>query len=113
MTLLESSLVQILLPLRDNSGRKFRDDVWEQLKGKLVEQFGGLTAYTRAPAEGVWAPSPDKETAEDIFVVEVMCRPFDEGWWEALQAELESTLRQERVVIRVLALKELSHSPRR
>jgi hypothetical protein len=49
-----SHLVQILLPIYDDQGSEFASDVYVQVRSELTEPFGGLTAYTRAPAEGLW-----------------------------------------------------------
>ncbi|HEX8373823.1 MAG TPA: hypothetical protein VF606_01440, partial [Geminicoccaceae bacterium] len=49
-------LVQILLPLRDNEGWPFHEDEYLRIRRELTGRFGGLTAYTRVPAEGVWRP---------------------------------------------------------
>jgi hypothetical protein len=103
----ESCLIQLLLPVTDNAGRRFPDSVWEGLKDKLVERFGGVTAFARTPAEGVWEPSPDRRTSEDVFVVEVMSETFEVAWWSNLQMELESSLAQEHVVIRAIGFKEI------
>lgn len=43
-------LVQILLPLYDNDGRRFPTSHYESLRAELTERFGGLTSYSRAPA---------------------------------------------------------------
>jgi hypothetical protein len=45
-------LVQILLPLNDNDGRALAKDLFETVARELTERFGGVTAYTRAPADG-------------------------------------------------------------
>ena len=47
-------LVQILLPLYDNEGHAFEAREYVELRGELADRFGGVTAYTRAPARGVW-----------------------------------------------------------
>lgn len=107
MPLRKSCLIQLLLPVTDNAGRRFPDSTWEALKDKLVERFGGVTAFLHTPAEGVWAPSPERRTAEDVFIVEVMSETFDAAWWSMLQRELETALDQEHVVIRVLGFREL------
>jgi hypothetical protein len=51
-------LVQILLPLLDNEGRRFQPAAYERIRAELIGQFGGLTAFTRAPAEGLWTDAP-------------------------------------------------------
>ena len=92
-------LTQILLPLTDNAGRPFDDAVLPRLQAELTGRFGGFTAYTRAPAEGVWAHD-GRKTRDEIVVVEIMAEDMDEAWWGQLRARLERGLRQERIVIR-------------
>ena len=47
-------LIQILLPLNDNEGAPFDPDLYRDVREELSSRFGGLTAFTRAPAEGHW-----------------------------------------------------------
>lgn len=99
-------LVQILLPLSDNDGRRYDDEIFKNLQHTLTERFGGLTAYSRAPAEGLWT-SGGTPMKDDIVVVEVMTEEFDRGWWKTLKTQLEATLRQEEIVIRAQPLETL------
>jgi len=92
-------LVQILLPLTDNRGRPFDPAYFATLRAELTERFGGLTAFTRAPAEGVWAHG-GRKSRDQIVVVEVMAKRFELRWWRALRARLERDLKQEKLVIR-------------
>jgi hypothetical protein len=48
-------LVEILLPLNDNRGRPFAPEKYPAVRQHLTERFGGLTAFTRSPAQGGWA----------------------------------------------------------
>jgi hypothetical protein len=43
-------LVQILLPIYSNTGVAFDQKLFTNLRDELVEQFGGITAYTRTRA---------------------------------------------------------------
>jgi hypothetical protein len=61
-------LVQILLPLRDNQGRAFTGDVHGKTRHELLERFGGVTAYQRAPAQGLWK-SDGGDVAHDEVVI--------------------------------------------
>lgn len=47
-------LVQILLPLFDNEGEAIPQLHFRRVAEELADRFGGLTAFTRAPAEGRW-----------------------------------------------------------
>ena len=62
-------IVQILLPLYDNAGNRFEAPVYSTVRTQLTEVFGGLTAYSRAPAEGLWENNGDVKR-DDILVFE-------------------------------------------
>src|SRR5438132_768830 len=57
-------LVQLILPVYDNDGAPIGRALFAQVRRELTERFGGVTAYTRAPAEGMWessaVPSADR-----------------------------------------------------
>lgn len=92
-------LVQILLPLFDNSGRSLPREEYERVRTELTERFGGLTVYTRAPAEGLWK-SENGESRDDIVIFEVMAETLDASWWHDYRHDLERRFRQEKIVIR-------------
>jgi hypothetical protein len=92
-------LVQILLPLRDNEGRPFPQDAYGRIRSELTERFGGLTAFTRAPAEGLW--TEDGQTSRDeIVIYEVMADAVDRPWWRSYRDDLKRRFRQDAIVIR-------------
>lgn len=101
-----SHLVQILLPVADNAGIPFPDDVLHDIQAELTDKFGGVTAYSRAPAKGVWRHRGKQQT-DDIAVVEVMTVSLDVDWWRRLRKRLETLLRQETVVIRAQEIRSL------
>ncbi|MDB6121733.1 MAG: hypothetical protein JWQ71_726 [Pedosphaera sp.] len=94
-------LIQILLPLEDNEGKKFPSEFFANLNKSLVEKFGGLTAHLQSPATGLWA-TPDEDIAHDqIIIFEIMTEELDKAWWRNLRKELETQLRQRLIIIRV------------
>ena len=97
-------LIQVLLPVTDNEGRPFGSQIWEELKAALIEQFGGVTGYTRAPAEGVWAPAKGEREHDNIFIVEVIADDLNREWWKGLRRQLEATLHQEQIIVRALPM---------
>jgi hypothetical protein len=98
-------LIQILLPLHDNEGQAFDEQLLRGVRRELLERYGGLTAYVRAPAEGVW--QDDRATVHDeIVVVEVMAE-LDRAWWQAFRARLERDFRQDQILIRAQAVEQL------
>jgi hypothetical protein len=92
-------LIQILVPLFDNDGARLGLDTLRAIRAELVERFGGLTAFTRAPAEGLWTDA-DRVSHDDIVIFEVMTGELDEAWWHGYRRELETRLRQKLMVIR-------------
>ena len=92
-------LVQLLLPLYDPDGVPFGREALDVVGRELTERFGGLTAYTRAPAAGLWKEGGQTQR-DDIVVVEVMVEALDPEWWAAYRRELERRFRQEQVVVR-------------
>jgi hypothetical protein len=92
-------LVQILLPLFDNAGAPLPRALFDRVRGELSGRFGGLTAFTRAPAEGHWRDQGEIKR-DDIVVFEVMTESLDEAFWAAYRRELERAFQQEEIVIR-------------
>ena len=92
-------LIQILLPLYDNAGRSFNEELFGKVRRELTERFGGLTAFTRAPAQGLW--QDEGQTRHDeIVVFEVMVDELDAAWWRVYRKTLEQEFRQDTIVIR-------------
>lgn len=96
-------LIQILLPLSDNQRHPFPRDHFDKVAVDMTTRFGGVTAYTRAPAEGRWFQQ-GHTAPEEMVVIEVMTDALDAPWWAAYRADLEVTFRQERIIVRALAV---------
>jgi len=92
--------MQILLPVRDDKGRVFPKPYYESVANILTERFGGMTAYTRAPAEGRWKDSGRKVSEDDIVVFEVMVELLDISWWRGYRERLEREFGQQSIVVR-------------
>lgn len=97
-------LVQLLLPLYDNGGKPFPKRLFAEVRSELVERFGGLTAYSRAPAAGLWKRGSGAKGArtvrDDLVVFEVMTSRLDAKWWREYCSRLETLFRQDRLVVR-------------
>src|SRR5215210_7107174 len=99
-------LVQLLLPLRDQDGKPFPRSQYRKIREVLTERFGGLTAYTRAPAEGLWDEG-DEVTLDDIIIYEVMAAELDRDWWREYRGRLEDEFDQDELVIRAHVIDRL------
>ncbi|HEX8527161.1 hypothetical protein [Allosphingosinicella sp.] len=99
-------LIEILLPLRDHEGERFPQALFAEVREELIEHFGGLTAFTRSPAEGVWADQGSVER-DEIVIFEVMAEWIDRSWWRTYRAGLERRFAQDEVVIRAREVERL------
>jgi hypothetical protein len=100
-------LIQIILPLYRRDGGRFDSAAFAAVRRELTAQFGGTTAYTRAPAEGTWEDPGGQVQHDDVIVVEVMAERLDRAWWRRYAAELAGRFEQEALVVRALAFESL------
>ncbi|ESQ78747.1 hypothetical protein [Asticcacaulis sp. YBE204] len=92
-------IVEIFLPLTDNEGHPLADALFASERMVLMDKFGGLTVYARAPAKGLWAQGA-AVVADEIVIFEVMVKGFDAAWWRQHKIHLEEAFRQTSVLIR-------------
>lgn len=93
-------LVELFLPLADNNGVRFASEIYDSVERELTERFGGVTAYPRAPAHGLWKSSDMTKREDDILIYEVMTSRLDHEWWQQYRSNLEYTFRQEKLIVR-------------
>ena len=96
-------LVEILLPLNDNGGRPFGAEKYAAVREHLIERFGGVTAFTRSPAQGT-TTDRGKTIHDEIVVFEVMTQSLDVSWWGTYRRQLEQEFLQDEIVVRALPL---------
>ncbi len=99
-------LVQILVPLYDNDGRRFGADAFDRVRNELADRFGGVTVFARSPAQGFWE-GEEGTSQDDIVTFEVMCDTLDDDWWRSRRSALEREFRQEVIVIRAQEIRLL------
>jgi hypothetical protein len=100
-------LVQLLLPIQDAVGRAYPRSHFSELSTRLSARFGGMTAYTRAPATGLWEASTGETVLDQVVVYEVMVELVDPNWWAELRRELEARFGQREVVVRTFEIRRL------
>ncbi len=96
-------IVEIFLPLHDNDGRPFAPGLFAGVRAELAQRFGGVTAFVRSPAVGIWKDDEGIARRDEIVIFEVMAGAIHEAWWRSYRAQLERTFRQDEVVIRATA----------
>ncbi|MEA2904310.1 MAG: hypothetical protein QOI12_1697 [Alphaproteobacteria bacterium] len=99
-------LVEILLPVTDAEGRPFDAQKYLQVREQLAARFGGITAFTRAPAQGI-SHANGAVVRDDIVVFEVMTDTLDPAWWAAYRRRLERDFCQDEILIRASGVTRL------
>ncbi|HVE52546.1 MAG TPA: hypothetical protein VNB23_04120 [Ramlibacter sp.] len=101
-------LVQLLLPLYSHDGDRLPRDLFAAVRTELVDRFGGLTAYTRSPASGLWVDdAATRVEHDDIVIYEVMVDALDRAWWASYRGALCTRFRQKEMVVRAHGVETL------
>jgi hypothetical protein len=100
-------LIQILLPLHFCDGSDVPADMFSQVRTELTEAFGGVTAYTRSPASGLWKRTEDEVERDQVIMIEVVADALDRDWWARYRETLEQRFGQEEVHARALAIERI------
>jgi len=56
--------------------------------GNISPSVGGLTAFTRSPAQGT-TTGGGKTVHDEIVVFDVMTKALDAGWWRNYRLQLD------------------------
>ena len=99
-------LIEILLPLTDNAGKRIEAEHFAKVREEMVASFGGLTAFTRSPAEGIWDEGGGR-TSDNIVIFEVLVDELDRDWWRHYRQTLERMFRQDEIIIRAAKIERL------
>ncbi|HYF58058.1 MAG TPA: hypothetical protein VEA81_03785 [Burkholderiaceae bacterium] len=101
-------LVHILLPWQPDGDQAMQQQRFARERDELVRRFGGVTAYSRAPAKGLWRDDESGVVVpDDIVVLEVMTPTLDESWWADHRADLERRFEQDEIVVRAHPVRRL------
>lgn len=92
-------LIQILLPTHNHQGRPYAQDLFNEVRTDLANHFGGVTAYLRAPAVGLWEDGGELIN-EEIVIFEVMVDRLEREFWRLYRLELQHTFEQDVIVVR-------------
>ena len=99
-------LVQILLPIHVPDGSGAAPALFAQVRAELTEHFGGVTAYTRSPATGLWKTEAEIQR-DQVIMIEVVVDALDRAWWARYREQLEQRFGQEEVHARALAIERI------
>jgi len=100
-------LIQILLPLYDNQGRRLPKKLFDDTSRSLAKSHGGVTAYTRSPAVGLWKSRGSQLKKDEIVVYEVVTPDLKPELWENRRQKWEVAFRQDSLLIRATRCQQL------
>lgn len=100
-------LIQILLPIHFDDGSKVPAEMFSQVRTELAERFGGVTAYSRSPATGLWKRTEAEVERDQVIMIEVVAEALDRDWWAQYREQLEQRFGQEEVHARALAIERI------
>lgn len=93
-------VVELFLPLETNAGEPIGGEPFDRIRAELLDRFGGVTFFSRSPADGLWAPDGEPPSRDRIVIVEVMVETLEPRWWQDYRRHLEREFGQEEVLVR-------------
>ena len=102
-----SHLIQILLPIHFCDGSHVPAEMFSRVRTELAERFGGVTAYSRSPATGLWKRTEAEVERDQVIMVEVVTDALDRDWWAQYREQLEQRFGQEEVHARALVIERI------
>ena len=100
-------LVQMLLPLRMRDGTDVPAEMFSEVRAELTQRFGGVTAYSRSPATGLWKRTDAEVERDQVIMVEVVVTAFDREWWMHYRDRLAQRFDQEEIHARAIAIERI------
>jgi hypothetical protein len=100
-------LIQVLLPLRMRDGSDVPAEMFATVRMELTQRFGGVTAYSRSPATGLWKRTEADIERDQVIMIEVVVEAFDRDWWAQYREQLAQRFGQEEVHARALAIERI------
>ena len=97
-------LIQLLLPLRMRDGGDVPAEMFAAVRMELTQRFGGVTAYSRSPATGLWKRTEADIERDQVIMIEVVVEAFDRDWWAQYREQLAQRFGQEEVHASALAI---------
>jgi len=69
------------------------------VRSDLINRFGGVTAFVRSPAVGLWKGTDDDISRDEVVMFEVVSPELDKNWWFDYRTGLQRKFRQEELLI--------------
>lgn len=102
-----AQLVQLLLPLKMRDGSDVPAEMFAEVRIELTQRFGGVTAYSRSPATGLWKRTEAEVERDQVIMIEVVVEMFDREWWSQYRDTLAKRFDQEEIHARAIAIERI------
>jgi hypothetical protein len=93
-----SFITRVLLPKRDNLGRRLDRKHYAAFHARMMERFGGWTR--KGQAEGAWLSPAGELYTDEHWVYEIGHAHADLRFWQAEKERLKADFDQEDIWIR-------------
>ena len=100
-------LIQLFLPVYDATRKPFPKAMFDAVRAELAGRHGGVTAYLRSPAVGLWEDAEGECVRDEVMLFVVMVEALDRDWWQAYRRELEQRFAQDEVLLRASPVERL------
>lgn len=100
-------LVQLFVPLYGRDKQAFPRAAFDQVRAELTERFGGVTAFVRSPAVGIWKDENGDLERDDVILFEILCEADDRDWWRRYRETLAIRFAQEEILVLSLGAERL------
>lgn len=104
---MSAHLIQLLLPLRLRDGAEAPAEMFAEVRIELTQRFGGVTAYARSPATGLWKRTEAEVERDQVIMIEVVVEMFDREWWSQYRDTLAKRFDQEEIHARAIAIERI------
>ncbi|HTE42290.1 MAG TPA: hypothetical protein VK629_15815 [Steroidobacteraceae bacterium] len=100
-------LIEIYLPAATPPSAENPKEAFRAVRLELTEKFGGVTAFLRAPAAGLWQDPQGNVQRDEIVIFEVMAKRLDRKWWAEYRKTLEKRFQQESILVHASLIETL------
>jgi hypothetical protein len=83
---------------------QFGEAPFDAVRRELTQRFGGVTAYMRSPATGLWKKDSGEVDRDEVITVEVIVETLDQEFWRGYRDQLAQAFGQQELVCRAIAI---------
>ena len=88
-------------------GAEVPPELFAEVRVELTQRFGGVTAYSRSPATGLWKRTEAEVERDQVIMIEVVVDMFDRDWWSQYRDTLARRFDQDEIHARAIAIERI------